>query len=793
MEENYQLHGIIRTVTFSGFIIFLCIVLSICSSELLEKRCRNAMDESYHITIELNELLQCMYRYQNIMSDYFYEVNENEDYMQELEYENLKIKEKLSDVMIMIKDIDSEHLSESYLELNNNILDFIDLNLQELSISVLSNKFKSCISQYGIVAMYLSEYSNSCKESSIIAERVISILNFIIAATVLISVYISYHYVSKYGEELQMLKVKADEANRAKSAFLANMSHEIRTPINAVLTMDEMILRENKDKTIHEYAMDIKTAGNTLLSLINDILDSSKIESGKMELIEDNYQLASVINDIFVLISGKAKAKGLKFIIKMTPDIPYGLYGDSLRIRQILLNLLNNAVKYTKEGSITFKISMKPSIDMGMICLVFKVKDTGTGIKAEDMNRLFSKFERIDEKNNRDIEGTGLGMSITKQLVDLMNGDIGVESVYGRGTEFIVTLPQKVTDSTPIVQRDIVLNTHNMDPAPKFTAPDARILLVDDNAMNRKGISLLLKQTMIKVDMAESGEECLSMCSNNKYDIILLDHRMPGMDGIETLKQLRMTVKDTPVIMLTANALSGAKEEYIRIGFTDFLSKPVVPDELEKMIYKYLPKGKKCSSNVTNDSVKKNDNKYCSSCAEFSLDDAIAKCSTKEIFLEMAAEFVESYDSNKNKMEDAYRQMTDNYRVSVHALKSNARMIGLNLLGAMAEEEERRAANGLWDEIQISHGKLMEQYESSYQYMKNYYKKDVAQALEKNDDYVREQCSILSAAIKNGDLDLIDVIADSLRSYEYPYKKELEEAMIMLDYEKIELLVGKMK
>ena len=794
-ENNKQLNGIIKTITIAGIIEILCILLSTGSSLLIQKHYRNAMDESYKITTELNELSQYMYRYQNIMSDYIHNVNENEDYIQELKYADGKIVEKLDNVEDMITSINTADIEENFTELSNSISDYLKADLGELSIQKLTAMFKRCTSQYGIIAMHIAEYSDSCKKASELAESLIAALNVFIIITVLISVYNSRKYVAVYGEELQELKEKADAANNAKSAFLANMSHEIRTPINAILSMDEMILRENRDKTIDDYAVDIKTAGNTLLSLVNDILDLSKIESGKMELVKDNYQIKSIINDVYVLLSGKAKDKGLSFHIHISQDIPSGLYGDSVRIKQIMINLLNNAVKYTPKGEVTFDVSMRKTKNPQKICLVIKVIDTGMGIKKEDMDKLFAKFERIDEKNNKNIEGTGLGMSITKQLLDLMHGKITVESEYGKGTKFTVIIPQKVTDEVPVGKCNFTNSTKKKEYIPRFTAADACVLVVDDNAMNRKGIALLLKQTLIQIDMAESGEECLSMCGEKDYDIILLDHRMPGMDGIETLKHLQKIISGTPVIMLTANALSGAREEYISAGFTDFLSKPVEPETLERMIYKYLPKKKKkrADSKKVEEKIAKNDMKRTKS-QEFSLDDALAKCSTEEIFREMVTEFVDTYSHNKQKIEEACEKESEEYRICVHALKSNARMIGLNLLGLMAEEEEYRASSGLWIEIKNSHGKLMQQYERSYQYIKqHYYQSKAALELKQDEQFVKKQCNLLFSAVNMGDIDTIDVIMEALKEYDYPQKKELEEAALLLDYEKINALLERIQ
>lgn len=789
--NSQQLQGIIRTVVFAGIIEILCILLSTGSSILIQDYYRNSMDEAYVITMNMNDISQDIYRYQNIMSDYIHEINKHEDYQQELTYNKEKIENKELDIEILMSEIGIQEIEESFLEFENYLAEYLEYEKEEISIQEFTNLFKRCTSQLGEIEMKLTEYSNLCKEESKKAESISLILNIIMIATAVVSACISYKYAMKYAEELHELKEKADSANQAKSAFLANMSHEIRTPINAVLTMDEMILRESMDGTIQDYAKDIKVAGNTLLALINDILDISKIESGKMELVKDKYQLKDICSDIHVLISGKAAAKGLKFELDVSPQIPSGLYGDSLRIKQIMINLLNNAVKYTEQGTVTLKITSRKSKNPKKTYLVIRIIDTGIGIKQEDMEKLFSKFERIEEKRNRNIEGTGLGMSITKQLVDMMHGKMEVTSSYGKGTMFTVNIPQLITDYTPIGSLQYDHATPEYTYAPSFQSPNSRILVVDDNAMNRKGIVLLLKQTLIQIDTAESGEECIQICREKSYDLIFLDHRMPGMSGMETLECLRKEMVYTPVIMLTANAVSGAKQEYLNAGFNNFLSKPVDPLELEKMLIQYLPKEKVTHDVIMQQAVVKSKEEKMEkpTIPEFSMEEALKKCITKEIFLEMAAEFVYAYDINRKRMEEARNAKDENYRILVHALKSNAHMIGLIRLSKMAEREEKRAAEEKWEYIEKSHKKLMKLYEKSYQFMRQNYYKDEEIECKTDEIFVREQLKILYRAAEEGDLDQIDTAADVLRDYRYPKKQELEEAVRMLDFVKIKEIV----
>ena len=409
-------------------------------------------------------------------------------------------------------------------------------------------------------------------------------------------------------EEAEKAKAEAIAAAKAKSVFLANMSHEIRTPINAILGMDTMILRESDDKDILEYAGNIQSASQTLLSLINDILDFSKIETGKLELVQGDYALSSLINDVYHMLLGKAKEKGLAFNVDSDKNLPAKLYGDEVRIRQILVNILNNAIKYTEKGSVTLNVGMSEQQNADAInnnvtgsqpakniIITFTISDTGIGIKSENISHLFDSFSRFDENKNKHIEGTGLGLAITKQLTKLMNGKINVTSKYGEGSVFEVSIPQKVVSDLKIGD---ISEKYNTAPDKKkkkasFTAPDAKVLVVDDVKMNINVFKALLKRTKISVDSAISGPEALEMIKDNKYDIIFLDHMMPDMDGIETYKHMKELEenpnKDTTVIMLTANAIMGAKEEYLGIGFSDYLSKPVQAAKLEAMILKYLP------------------------------------------------------------------------------------------------------------------------------------------------------------------------------------------------------------
>lgn len=403
-------------------------------------------------------------------------------------------------------------------------------------------------------------------------------------------------------KELEIAKAKAQSANEAKSRFLANMSHEIRTPINAVLGMDEMILRESDSAQVREYAQSIRTASNTLLSIINDILDFSKIESGRMEILPVEYEVADLIEESRQMIIQRVLDKGLRLECICESTIPRRLCGDVLRVQQIVMNLLTNAVKYTREGTITFRLKWEP-LNNGEMVLVISVEDTGVGISEENQKKLFQSFERLDERQVRGIEGTGLGLAITRQLVEQMNGEIGLYSTPGRGSLFYVRIPQQIVSSEPVgdwekrtaesamsLQRE----REQENEQKVLCAPRAQLLVVDDVEMNLKVVCNLLRRTQVQIDTALSGAEALDKAKEKRYDVIFLDDMMPQMDGQETLQHLREDANginaEVPVVMLTANVISRAREAYLGAGFSDYVSKPATGAQLEMVLRRHLPK-----------------------------------------------------------------------------------------------------------------------------------------------------------------------------------------------------------
>ena len=390
-------------------------------------------------------------------------------------------------------------------------------------------------------------------------------------------------------EEAEQAKNDAINANAAKTRFLANMSHEIRTPINSVIGMDEMIIRECHESHIREYATNIRQASQSLLFIINDILDITRIESQKMELVLVEYKLGELIQGLMEMLSLRAASKQLELKTNIANGLPSVLYGDEVRIRQILTNLITNAIKYTHEGSVTLIVNGRQENDT--LHLHFAVKDTGIGIKPEDIRKLGSAFERVEESRNRNIEGSGLGLSITTQLLQLMGSKLKVDSEYGKGSIFSFDLDQSIVSAAPMKLEKAELS--DSDANISFIAPNAKILVVDDNAMNRRVFTGLLKKTKIQIEEADSGSKCLELVQNSHYDLIFLDHMMPEMNGVEAFQFMQewddYPCKNTPKIMLTANALAEAKKEYIELGFDGFLAKPIIIRELESLIQNLLP------------------------------------------------------------------------------------------------------------------------------------------------------------------------------------------------------------
>ena len=547
--------------------------------------------------------------------------------------------------------------------------------------------------------------------------------------------YLLTEQIRRQDENNRRMKEAVDAAvaaGKAKSQFLAQMSHEIRTPINAVLGMNEMVLREAKDKDILEYAGNIQSAGRNLLSIINSILDFSKLEDGKMEIIPVKYDLAAMIHNLENSISERAKAKKLELLVDVDETLPAELVGDDVRISQVIMNLLTNAVKYTEKGRVALSIQ-KGEEEGNTVFLEVKVSDTGIGIRQEDMGKLFESFERLEEKRNRNIEGTGLGMAIVTRLLHMMGSELQVESVYGSGSVFSFRLKQGVSGDELLGDYTKRLTNHRAagSGGKHLFAPSAKILVVDDNEMNRKVAVNLMKLNGFVPDLAESGEQAIEQVKKKAYHIIFLDHMMPGMDGVETLAKMkaeRLLTKKTTVIALTANAVSGARETYLNAGFDDYLSKPIEVEMLEQKLAEYLPRESvKWKEEQENPGLAQEETyDPAEEILEFAplefgtdtagkdngirleelekeginVESALAYCGMDaDFYIELLGEFIAAYDEKQRELEVAYWSKDwHTFEVTVHALKSTAKTIGAGELSVEAEKFEKAAGqqNSEW-------------------------------------------------------------------------------------------------
>ena len=508
----------------------------------------------------------------------------------------------------------------------------------------------------------------------------------------------------------------AEQANKAKSDFLSNMSHEIRTPINAVLGMDEMILRDTEEPKTRKYAENIQDAGNILLSLVNDILDFSKIEAGKMNIIPVEYDSRSALNDLLNMVKKRAQDKGLDLRVQVDPRIPCIMRGDVIRLKQIVLNIINNAIKYTNYGSILIRaVLLDIDREAGTVVLRVNVIDSGVGIKREDIPRLFNAFDRIEEKRNRSVEGTGLGINITQKLLQAMDSHLEVESIYGIGSIFSFNLKQEVVDWSPVGNFALLISKdrrQNQVYKPGFTAPKARILVVDDAPMNLHVVEGLLDGTEIQLDTAVSGADCLIWIQQNRYDLILLDYRMPEMDGIETLHEIRKLGDwraTVPVICLTANAMTGAREQYLKAGFDDYVTKPIKPQLLEEVIIQYLPKElvnlKEVQQKPVDDEgrsaeIRTDDQGNVSGPPyppslfmneELDIYHALNACAGPKMFVRSLKEYIRRFPAAVEEIQALYDSRDiKGFTIKVHALKSSSFLVGfvrLSRLCALLEKD----------------------------------------------------------------------------------------------------------
>ena len=517
-------------------------------------------------------------------------------------------------------------------------------------------------------------------------EIVVDVLTGVVvsSASLGVAMYLHFRIYKKQQVFLTQAREEAMEANRAKSTFLANMSHEIRTPINVMLGMNEMILRESESREVVQYAKSVEKAGNYLLSLINNILDITRIESKKLDIIEEKFSLRQLVQEVCLIGAKQAEAKNLEFVVDVEKTLPEYLIGDALHIKQVILNLINNAVKYTKKGKIFLEVCQEEKQ------ISFSVKDTGIGIKKEDMEALFDMFMRADIKRHRNIEGSGLGLTIAKELCEQMGGHIQAESIYGKGSNFTVYFPLKDAGTEKIGQWKVVEGEPVQEKRKKFFASEAQILLVDDSEQNIQVITSLLRRTGVQLDTAASGFECIEKVRNKKYHLIFLDYMMPEMDGIETFHRLKKEVngQSVPVIALTADVSTGIHQHFLSEGFSDYLSKPVMWEKLEELLLQWLPaalvsmkNGAGEDWNITEKQLLDLKQKLKKWDIELSEGLRLLSGSISQ-YRKLAELFVEYYMPNKEQLARSFERLQNtqkeikNMTGLIHTLKSNARAVG---------------------------------------------------------------------------------------------------------------------
>ena len=707
------------------------------------------------------------------------------------EYESIEISiiDKDGNYIIHGKSLKNSNFFEYYKSYNNVTIEEYDKFRKEIiggtgSMIIKNSKGEDCVLSYiplgSLKVWYLLAY---IPKDDLVVSRVVDwLLLGIVSVVLIILLVFNFVVLMIYNRKLSEAAEKANQANDAKSYFLSTMSHDIRTPMNAILGLNEMVLRDSHDDKIISYSESIRTAGNTLLGLINDILDFSKIEAGKMDIINVDYSFASMLNDLVNMVQKKAEDKGLSFNLDIDREIPTVLHGDEIRIKQVITNILSNAVKYTKEGSITFHAGFEKLPDgSDSIMLKISVADTGIGIKPEDMDKLFKAFERIEEKRNRNIEGTGLGMTIAQSFLAMMGSHLQVESKYGEGSVFSFNLEQKVIKWDPVGDyedafRQSLGERHGY--REKFTAPHAKVLVVDDTPVNLTVFTSLLSRTKIQIDTAGSGDEAVQMYKNRHYDVIFLDHMMPNKDGIETLAEMR-GLKDTPndgtpVICLTANAISGMREMYIKAGFDDYITKPIDPDRLESLLLTYLPKGKIAPPDGDTDEEDVLIPDFVFTIPELDVGSGLSHCGSSQAYMTTLKMYLDTATDNADAIEKFWKDGDlKNTTIRVHALKSTSRVIGALSLGDHAAALEKAGDMEDTEKLEKELPLLLDEYRKLVSALEPLNDEEEQERGDDtrpfiSDEYLNEAYTALSEFCASYDFDSVAHVVESLSAYRIP-------------------------
>lgn len=569
-------------------------------------------------------------------------------------------------------------------------------------------------------------------------------------------------------KQLQLVQA-AEEANEAKSAFLSNMSHEIRTPMNAIVGMTEIMLRTDVTKEQAEYLSNIKVSGDALLTIINDILDFSKIESGKMEIVEKDYAPLSMIRELDMMFLTRIGEKNIELLYDIDPDLPKMLHGDGLRVRQIIINMMNNAIKFTESGYVKLSMYVEEKTDADIVLSV-RIRDTGSGIREEDQKKLFQSFSQVDSHRNHSKEGTGLGLAICRQLVEMMGGEIGVNSTYGEGSEFYFTIRQKIAEEVPVAEHTDRKEKETYDSL-NFKAPEAKLLLVDDNKMNLKVAIGLLAPLQMQIDTAENGKQALEMLEAKAYDLVFMDHMMPIMDGVEATRRIREKEEATgahqTIIALTADAMSGAKEEFMAAGMDDFVAKPIEIKDICSKLRKYLPQEKIVTTEECLVVAEETDD--LPQIEGLDVEAGVHYSGSRALFFHLLGDYYKLIDTKTKKIKQCLADgMIRDFTIEVHALKNTSRMIGAIELSERFEELETLGKANDGKALEEKVPEVLELYAGYKSVLSPYGAVDEASLQEASKD---ELCRILTQmadAMDGFDLDGVDAAMAELEQYHMP-------------------------
>lgn len=569
-------------------------------------------------------------------------------------------------------------------------------------------------------------------------------------------------------KQLQLVQA-AEEANEAKSAFLSNMSHEIRTPMNAIVGMTEIMLRTDVTKEQTEYLSNIKVSGDALLTIINDILDFSKIESGKMEIVEKDYAPLSMIRELDMMFLTRIGEKNIELLYDIDPDLPKMLHGDGLRVRQIIINMMNNAIKFTESGYVKLSMYVEEKTDADIVLSV-RIRDTGSGIREEDQKKLFQSFSQVDSHRNHSKEGTGLGLAICRQLVEMMGGEIGVNSTYGEGSEFYFTIRQKIAEEVPVEEHTDRKEKEIYDSL-NFKAPEAKLLLVDDNKMNLEVAIGLLAPLQMQIDTAENGKQALEMLEAKAYDLVFMDHMMPIMDGVEATRRIREKEEATgahqTIIALTADAMSGAKEEFMAAGMDDFVAKPIEIKDICSKLRKYLPQEKIVTTEECLVVAEETDD--LPQIEGLDVEAGVHYSGSRALFFHLLGDYYKLIDTKTKKIKQCLADgMIRDFTIEVHALKNTSRMIGAIELSERFEELETLGNANDGKALEEKVPEVLELYAGYKSVLSPYGAVDEASLQEASKD---ELCRILTQmadAMDGFDLDGVDAAMAELEQYHMP-------------------------